>query len=367
MAIRTFPLLVSALLTPALLIGCGEKDDASSDDTTEQSGDDGSADGSDDGGGDDGGSDDGGSDDGGGDDGGGDDGGGDDGGGDDGAVDSDGDGLTDDEEVKLGSDPNDPDSDDDGLDDRDEQNLGTDPNNPDSDNDGLSDGEEFETLTDPNNPDTDGDGYGDGEEWDAGSDPTDPDRYPYAGGWPMQDTETREGIEDPGWSNRGLRVGETMWRFEGVDQFGDIVDIYDFAYQGKPILFDLSGAWCYYCNELAKLIEGQRSYFDPYSSYYPWIDGLSDLINNGDIYWITILDADIYYRAASEETVADWYADYPNEHIPVLADETGSDVYDYIDGYGYPSMWLVSEDMSVEYFSDDYTQTLDYLWSNYGG
>jgi hypothetical protein len=27
----------------------------------------------------------------------------------------------------------------------------------------------------------------------------------------------------------------------------------------------------------------------------------------------------------------------------------------------------VSEDMSVEYFSDDYTQTLDYLWSNYGG
>lgn len=43
--------------------------------------------------------------------------------------------------------------------------TGTDPNNPDSDGDGLSDSEEVLIHnTDPNNPDSDGDGLSDGEE-----------------------------------------------------------------------------------------------------------------------------------------------------------------------------------------------------------
>ena len=48
--------------------------------------------------------------------------------------------------------------------------TGTDPNNPDTDGDGLSDGEEINTYnTDPNNPDTDGDGLSDGEEANLGN------------------------------------------------------------------------------------------------------------------------------------------------------------------------------------------------------
>ena len=67
------------------------------------------------------------------------------------AIDSDGDGLSDDEEATLGTDPNNADSDGDGLSDGAEVNThGTDPNNPDSDGDGLSDGEEVNTYgTDP--------------------------------------------------------------------------------------------------------------------------------------------------------------------------------------------------------------------------
>ena len=64
-------------------------------------------------------------------------------------LDSDGDGLTDAEEVALGTDPNDADSDDDGLSDGEEVALGTDPNDPDSDGDGVSDGEEVFLGTDP--------------------------------------------------------------------------------------------------------------------------------------------------------------------------------------------------------------------------
>lgn len=45
----------------------------------------------------------------------------------------------------------------------------------DSDGDGLSDDEEAALGTDPNNPDTDGDGVLDGAEFDCGADPLDPD------------------------------------------------------------------------------------------------------------------------------------------------------------------------------------------------
>lgn len=67
------------------------------------------------------------------------------------------------------------DSDGDGLCDDDEIDQGTDPNNPDSDGDGLSDGQETVYGTDPNNADTDGDGTSDGDEVFLGMDPLVPD------------------------------------------------------------------------------------------------------------------------------------------------------------------------------------------------
>ncbi len=83
-----------------------------------------------------------------------------------GARDSDSDGLTDSEELVLGTDPYDPDTDDDGLNDGTEVDMaaGTgcpDPLNPDSDGDTLSDGAEVSLGTDPCNTDTDGDGVDD--------------------------------------------------------------------------------------------------------------------------------------------------------------------------------------------------------------
>lgn len=79
--------------------------------------------------------------------------------------DSDGDGLTDGEELELGTDPNNTDTDDDGINDGDEVHIyGTDPLNMDTDGDLLYDGGELIYGTDPLNPDTDGDGLLDGEE-----------------------------------------------------------------------------------------------------------------------------------------------------------------------------------------------------------
>jgi hypothetical protein len=88
--------------------------------------------------------------------------------------DSDGDGLTDGDEVNVhGTNPLNPDSDGDGLSDGQEVNTYfTDPLNPDSDGDGLTDGDEVNTHgTDPLDPDTDADGMPDGWEVDNGLDP----------------------------------------------------------------------------------------------------------------------------------------------------------------------------------------------------
>ncbi|MGY6603651.1 Rib/alpha-like domain-containing protein [Actinotignum sanguinis] len=134
--------------------------------------------------------------------------------------DTDGDGLTDSEEEKIGTDPKNPDTDGDGINDGDEVNGtknpfkddkfnkdgkpgNTDPLNPDTDGDGVNDGDEvtgknnggkptnpnkadtdgdgvtdadeIKDGTDPNNADTDGDGVNDGDEKKNGTDPKNPD------------------------------------------------------------------------------------------------------------------------------------------------------------------------------------------------
>lgn len=68
------------------------------------------------------------------------------------------------------------DSDGDGLSDEDEARLGTDPTNPDTDGDGLKDGQEVKKYkTNPLDPDTDGGGIKDGVEVQNGTDPLDAD------------------------------------------------------------------------------------------------------------------------------------------------------------------------------------------------
>jgi hypothetical protein len=103
--------------------------------------------------------------------------------------DTDGDGLTDYQEVYItGTDPTkydsvtdgvsdaDADPDEDGLTNAQEIELGTDPQNDDTDGDGLKGGEEVNDYhTDPLNPDTDKDGVNDGEEIVLGLDPLKPD------------------------------------------------------------------------------------------------------------------------------------------------------------------------------------------------
>jgi len=95
-----------------------------------------------------------------------------------GPVDSDGDGLLDEEELRWKTDPYNPDTDADGLSDGEEvKQYHTDPLNPDTDYDGLKDGydEVMKYKTDPLKRDTDQGGVADGHEViEDGTDPLNP-------------------------------------------------------------------------------------------------------------------------------------------------------------------------------------------------
>ncbi len=89
------------------------------------------------------------------------------------ALDDDGDGLSNAEEVIIGLDPKLPDTDNDGLSDKDELRVhNTSATNTDTDNDGLHDKDEIFTYqTNALDPDTDNDGYLDGVEVQNGYNP----------------------------------------------------------------------------------------------------------------------------------------------------------------------------------------------------
>lgn len=155
------------------------------------------------------------------------------------AIDRDGDGLSDDMEKKLHTNPLVNDTDGDGLDDgweyqywanraKNESNPDLAPNgdadhdgipnilDKDSDNDGLTDGQEIRLGTDPAKADTDGDGLSDSQELAMGTDPLNPDTD--GDGIPDGQDSTPGGIQNPG--GFGYGAGDTSGNAYMPDRYG---------------------------------------------------------------------------------------------------------------------------------------------------
>jgi hypothetical protein len=225
---------------------------------------------------------------------------------------------------------------------------------PDLDGDGdhLTNAEEAELGTDPDDPDTDGDRYLDGDEVLEGTDPTDAESVIYTGGWPYQ--RDKDQIADPGFDGQP-EVGAILPRLVGVDQHGDMVDIYDYALHGKPVVLDLSAGWCAACQEVSLWLEGEGPLGD--GRY----DSIPDRVKNGEIYWVTILFETAASVPPNADDVAAWYTQYPNDDVAIVADDDRA-LSDWLWPGAYPAIFVLNEDMTLQVYDRfDYTPALEAL------
>ena len=109
----------------------------------------------------------------------------------------------------------------------------------DSDGDGVSDEEEAALGTDPESDDTDLDGWTDGEELERNTDPVDGSDKPYEGGWPIGDC--RDSVQADG----SLSQGGIAPNFELIDTYGDTVALHDFCHMA--VLVVTGAEWCGPC------------------------------------------------------------------------------------------------------------------------
>ena len=127
----------------------------------------------------------------------------------------------------------------------------------DTDGDGLSDGQELQLGWDPESADTDGDGFGDAEEHAAGTDGALPWSWPLDGcRWPdLRDA----GVELVGDATVGWGDREAVPELTFLDQCGGEVSLWQFP--GHVIVLDMAATWCGPCQEAAPMLQSRFEAF----------------------------------------------------------------------------------------------------------
>ena len=144
--------------------------------------------------------------------------------------------------------------------------------------------------------------------------------------------------------------GDKFPNFIGIDQFEEYIPIHTFANQNKYILVEMGASWCTPCHLLSNWI----SYKDNEIQEMKWwkndYNDIYDMIHNNEIYYITVLYEDEFKDNASFDTVYQWYNNYPDDLIPILADENKF-LHRWIKPTGIPAIILLDESLQIVEFS----------------
>jgi hypothetical protein len=242
---------------------------------------------------------------------------------------------------------------DDGTEEDDATEEGTSDTGPvDSDQDGLTDEEEAMYGTDPLKKDTDADNYWDLWELNEGTDPLDDASRIYTGYWPYN--PDKDALDQGAWATASTQVGSPFPRAEFLDHHGDMVDLYDFTnftvnaeMQPAFFIFDLSAQWCGPCHNVANWIAGVDS---PDTSWvqmlYPTV---REKVHGLRIWWITFIVENSQGGAPTANDATVWYSAHHDAYIPIMVD-ANQQMWPNFGSNAYPHFFLLDPEMKIEYF-----------------
>lgn len=164
----------------------------------------------------------------------------------------------------------------------------------------------------------------------------------YAGGWPQQPDSDRYAEDAPDWEHASGEPGSQLPRFHYMDQYGDFVDVYDFAGHDRPVVLDVCATWGPACQVLSSYMAGGS---DLYGLNGDW-PSLPELVDRGDVLFLTVLSENGRGQLPSGEDLADWHATYPNAQVPILGDD--GNLADGLDVAEFPSIFLFDENLILQ-------------------
>ena len=222
----------------------------------------------------------------------------------------------------------------------------------DSDEDGLTDEEEAMYGTDPLKKDTDGDRYWDSWEITEGTDPLDPDDRIYYGYWPYN--PNKADVEQGSWGGAKKNVGTPFPAGTFLDQYGDMVDPYDFTNfdqteWGEPayFIFDLSAQWCGPCHNVADWIAGVDNGNTSWiQDSYPTV---REKVHTVRIWWTTFVVQDANGQLPTQADVQTWFNQHHDPLIPLFVDAEQK----VLNAYGsdsFPHFFLMTPELKLGYF-----------------
>ena len=227
------------------------------------------------------------------------------------------------------------------------------------------------------NNDTDNDGYTDLQEQHFGSDINDNTSVIYKGGWPYN--PDKDSMIDIGFrgcdsipygngcectddfqcmegskceilftsQNCVPKEGAQLPQLIGVDQFGDYVDLYDFANQDKLILIEVSTMWAKASNTMAEWLSGNPETIVTMRWWQDNFNEVKSLIDSGDIYYIRVLhQGAVKDDIITSDDIVYWYNAYPHPNIVNLADPEVH-LKTWVRPTGYPALMLFNSDLTI--------------------
>tara|TARA_B100001250_G_C19534642_1_gene671999 strand:- start:215 stop:742 length:528 start_codon:yes stop_codon:yes gene_type:complete len=153
----------------------------------------------------------------------------------------------------------------------------------------------------------------------------------------------KDQLEDPGW-DIPPQEGARMPRWRTIDQYGDTFDLYDLAGRGKKIVLDVGTWFCTPCKAMAQYFAtGDVSVMDDFAWWNSSYDRVLDMINNEEIFWVTVLFSGS--TPVSQDDVTRWHDTFPNHHILVLGDQDLR-LREYLSVVAMPHIDVLDENMN---------------------